>query len=239
MLYVLVTVSGHDNPLDTSLTKVNVAVLMVPPTELADPPAPVKAAKFAYAGCSVIEHTAVRFAGGVSVGKVFITVMVKVCGVPVHPFNAGVTVIVATTVVPGVPFSAVKAAMLPVPDAASPIDGVLLVQLKVAPTVPVKFTAVVVAFAHKLWSAGSVTVGIGFTVMVNVCAVPVHPASVGVTVIVATTGVVPALVAVKDAMLPLPLAASPIDGVLLVQLKVAPAVPVKFTAVVAVFAHKV
>jgi hypothetical protein len=150
MLYVLVTVSGQDNPFDTSLTNVNVAALMVPPTELADPPAPVKAAKFAYAGCSVIEHTAVRFAGGVNVGKVFITVIVNVCGVPLQPFNVGVTVIVATTVVPGVPLSAVNDAILPVPAAANPIDGVLLVQLNVVPAVPLKVTADVIALAHKL-----------------------------------------------------------------------------------------
>ena len=40
----------------------------------------------------------------------------------------------------------------------------------------------------------------------------------GVTVIVATTGAVPVLIAVKEAILPVPVAASPIDGVLLVQL---------------------
>ncbi len=40
----------------------------------------------------------------------------------------------------------------------------------------------------------------------------------GVTVIVAVTGDVPVFTAANEAMLPLPLAASPIDGVLLVQL---------------------
>lgn len=75
--------------------------------------------------------------------------------------------------------------------------------------------------------------------MVNVWDVPVQPASVGVTVIVATTGVVPELIAVKDAMLPLPLAPRPIDGVLFVQLKLAPAVPVNVTPVVAPLAQRV
>ena len=66
------------------------------------------------------------------------------------------------------------------------------------------------------------TVGVGLTVIVNVIGVPVHvtPPLVyeGVTVIVAVTGVVPVLVAVKLEILPEPLAARPIDGKLLVQL---------------------
>jgi hypothetical protein len=58
--------------------------------------------------------------------------------------------------------------------------------------------------------------------MVYVIAVPVQVAPPlvysGVTVIVATTGAVPVLTAVKEAISPVPDAASPIDGVLLVQL---------------------
>ena len=63
------------------------------------------------------------------------------------------------------------------------------------------------------------------------------PAVWGVTVIVATTGVVPALTAVKAPMFPVPAAASPILGVSLVQLKVDPAVPVNVTAVVSAPLH--
>jgi hypothetical protein len=40
----------------------------------------------------------------------------------------------------------------------------------------------------------------------------------GVTVIVAVTTVVPLLVAIKDAISPVPLAARPIEGLLFVQL---------------------
>jgi hypothetical protein len=58
--------------------------------------------------------------------------------------------------------------------------------------------------------------------MVNVLDVPAQltPAfvKVGVTVIVAVTAVLVKLVAVKEAMLPVPLAARPIDGALFVQL---------------------
>ncbi len=46
---------------------------------------------------------------------------------------------------------------------------------------------------------------------------------VGVTVIVAVTGVLPLLTAINDGILPLPLAASPMDGVLLVHVNVDPA----------------
>ena len=71
-------------------------------------------------------------------------------------------------------------------------------------------------------SGTGLTVGVGLTVMVNVLGVPVHvtPALVkrGVTVMVAVMGVLPVLVAGKAAMFPVPLAASPIAGLLLVQL---------------------
>ncbi len=52
-------------------------------------------------------------------------------------------------------------------------------------------------------------VGFGFTVYVYVCGVPVHPACVGVTVIVPVIGLAVALLVVNTAMLPVPLAASP------------------------------
>ena len=59
-------------------------------------------------------------------------------------------------------------------------------------------------------------------VIVNVFEGPVHvsplPASRGVTVTVATTGVVPALTAVNEPIVPVPLEASPIEDVLFAQL---------------------
>jgi hypothetical protein len=75
--------------------------------------------------------------------------------------------------------------------------------------------------------------GEGLTVIVKVCTEPVHPLAVGVTVIVAVTEVVPGLVAVNAAMFPVPVAASPIEVLLLLQLKIVPLTdPVKLTAVV-------
>ena len=66
------------------------------------------------------------------------------------------------------------------------------------------------------------TVAVGLTVIVNVVGVPVHPLAVGVTVIVAVIGDVVAFVAVKEGILPEPLAARPIAVLLLVQVNVVP-----------------
>lgn len=64
--------------------------------------------------------------------------------------------------------------------------------------------------------------------------------NVGVTVIVAVTGVLPALMATNDGMLPLPLAPNPMDRLLFVQLYTVPATgPAKVTAAVAVALHTV
>ena len=84
----------------------------------------------------------------------------------------------------------------------------------------------------------TITTGDGLTVMVKLIGVPVHAPVDGVTVMVAVTAVAPAFKAVKEAILPVPLAARPIDVVLFVQLKVV-AVPVKLMAVVAVLLQTV
>lgn len=134
---------------------------------------------------------------------------------------------------------AAKAAILPVPAPTSPIEVLLLVQLYTVPvTGPVKFIALVVAPLHKTWLATAFTDGVGFTVMVKLIAGPVQvtpPAvNTGVTVIVATTGALVILVAVKLPILPVPLAASPMLVVLLVQLKTVPLTgPLKVIAAVA------
>ena len=103
-----------------------------------------------------------------------------------------------------------------------------------------KFTAAVRVLLHTTWLATAFIVGVGFTVIVKLLGVPAHPLAVGVTVIVATTGAVPTLVAVNDAIFPVPAAASPIDGWVFVQLNTVPATgPVKFTAAVAPPLHTV
>ena len=56
---------------------------------------------------------------------------------------------------PGLLFTAMKLAILPVPDAGNPIDGRLLVQLYTVPAAaPVKFTAAVGLLLHTVWLAG-------------------------------------------------------------------------------------
>lgn len=59
--------------------------------------------------------------------------------------------------------------------------------------------------------------------IVNVEGIPWQPFAVGVMVMVATSGAVPVFVAVNEGMGPVPLAARPMDGVLLLQAKVLPA----------------
>jgi len=163
-----------------------------------------------------------------------LTVIVNVIAAPAQALAVvGVTVIVAVTGA-AVLLIAVKLGILPWPLAARPILVLLFVQLNIVPaTVPVKFTAAVAAPLHSVWLVTAATVAFGFTVIVNVIGAPVQPLAVGVTVIVAVTAVTPAFTATKLAMLPDPDAASPILGVLFVQLNVVPGVRlVKFTAVV-------
>ena len=52
--------------------------------------------------------------------------------------------------------------------------------------------------------------------------IPIHPAKVGVTVIVAVMAVAPVFVAVNEEMLPVPFAAIPIAVLVFVQANVAP-----------------
>lgn len=98
--------------------------------------------------------------------------MVKLLAVPAQPAADGVTVMVAVCTVLVV-LVAMKDAILPVPDAARPIEVLLLVQLYTVPaTDPVKFTAAVADPLHSNWLAIAFTVGVGFTVMVKLAGVP-------------------------------------------------------------------
>ena len=77
--------------------------------------------------------------------------------------------------------------------------------------------ALIVALLQRVMSAGTVTAGVGSTVILKVCAVPWQPLAVGVTVITAVAAVLPVLIAVKAPMLPVPEAAIPIELLLLLQ----------------------
>lgn len=170
--------------------------------------------------------------------------MVTVIGDPVHVtpllVKEGVTVIVAVTGIVPV-FTAANDGMLPEPLAAKPMLVLLFVQLNTVPaTAPVKAIACVGAPLQTVCAVGVAdTVGVGFTVMVNVMGVPIHvvfegPCDTdGVTVMVAVTGALPVFTAVNEGILPEPLAASPMLGVLFVQLNTVPGIgPEKVTGTV-------
>ena len=147
-----------------------------------------------------------------------LTVIVKDRAVPGQPAAEGFTVMVAATAI--VPkFVAVKDEISPLPVAPKPMLVLLFVQLYIVPaTAPAKLTTAVVVPLHKTWLAGCTTLGAGLTVIVNDLGVPGQPAVVGVTVIVAVTGVIPALTAVKAGIFPLPVAPKPMVVLLFTQL---------------------
>lgn len=125
---------------------------------------------------------------------------------------------VAVTGLP-VGLTVTKAGILPRPDAPSPMEVLLFVQVNTVPaTGPVIVTAAVVCPAHTVWLAIAFTAGVGFTVIVKLTAVPVQAdGDEGVTVMVAVIGAAVILVAVKLAILPVPDAAKPIAVLLFVQ----------------------
>ena len=143
--------------------------------------------------------------------------MVYVLAVPGHPFTVGVTVIVE--LIAEVPvLVALKAVMFPVPEAAKPIAVLLFVQAKVPPVGVLEKAVIAIGSPLQITILdGTVTVGVGFTVMVYVLAVPGQLFTVGVTVIVELIGEVPVLVALKPAMLPVPEATKLIDVLLFVH----------------------
>jgi hypothetical protein len=149
-------------------------------------------------------------------------VIVYELGVPGHPATVGVTVIVAVTADAPV-LVAVNAGVFPAPDAASPMEEFEFVHVNVPPAgVLVNAEAATLPPLQTVMFAGTVTVGVGLTVMVYVFGVPGQPATVGVTVIVAVIAVVPAFVAVNAGVFPDPDAAKPIAVFEFVHAKVPP-----------------
>lgn len=122
-------------------------------------------------------------------------------------------------------FAAVKAVMSPVPVDARPMATLSLVHVKVAPGPTGLETGVngAATLLQKVWFGIGLIVGVGFTVMEYVKGVPVQALAVGVIVMEALIGEIPALEAVKAGIFPVPLAARPINVLLLVQEKVVPA----------------
>src|ERR1700741_5087283 len=145
--------------------------------------------------------------------------MLNVCGEPEHPFTVGVAEkFPVTPVAP--PFTPVNAAMFPVPDVAAPaipIEPSELVQLTVETGLVTKFMAAVLCVAQTVWLGIAVKTGIGLTVIVKFCTVPVQPFNVGVAAKFPETAAAPALTPVKDGILPAPEVPTPIVPFELVQ----------------------
>ena len=169
----------------------------------------------------VLLHT-VLLAGTVTAGEGD-TLMVNVCIAPMQPAEeTEVTVTTADTVAVPV-LIVVNAGIVPVPVEPRPIDGVVLVQLKVVPgTELVKINAPAVPPLHTVVLGDTVATGVGDTLIVKDLTAPGQPANIGVTAITDVAVTVPVLTAVNAAMLPEPDAASPIDVLEFVQLKVVP-----------------
>ena len=125
-----------------------------------------------------------------------------------------VAVPVQPAVVPVTEYVVVTAGVAVIDEVTAPVDQLYEVapEAVIVPAEP----------GHTLVEV-DVTTGFGLTVTVYVAAGPVHPASVAVTEMVAVMGEAVVLVAVKEGVLPAPLAARPMEGSELVHAKVAPA----------------
>ena len=145
-----------------------------------------------------------------------LTVKVKTCAEPLQPFALGTTEILALPELLGV-----KLTILPIPVAANPIAVFVFVQLKVVLATfegELKVMPLILPPKHIVWLAPPVTVGIGLTVIVKVCAAPEHIPKEGVTVMVAVTLALELLIGLKAGIVPDPEPNNPIVVVLLVQL---------------------
>ncbi len=173
-------------------------------------------------------------AGETSSTGLGLTVMLKEEGVPGHPLAVGVTETVAVTG-NNVLLVAVNEGMFPVPLEARPIDASELIQSNVVPCVMlVKFDAAIAAPLQTTVSDGTITFGPGLILIVNETGIPKHPFAAGVTVISAVTGRLVLLVAINEGILPVPLAARPIEGSEFVQVNVVPGVVLIKSATVTV-----
>ena len=166
-----------------------------------------------------------RFAGFRLTSGLGSMVMSNVTGMPVHKPNVGVTVIraVCWVVTP-----AALNTILPVPEAGSPMAGLLLVhEITAAPGWAASVTVTFVP-PHTVTSAGCVATGRGVTVRVKFWGAPVHPLATGVTVMLPV--VLAATLAAVKPMFPLPVAPKPMAVLLFVQLNAGPPLPLKTTS---------
>ena len=145
------------------------------------------------------------------------TVSIKLSGEPMQPAREGVTTI-SPEIVSVVVFAAMNEGILPVPLAPRPIAVLLFVQLKLVPaTVLVNVSVPVADPLHTRMLFGMFSLGVGFTVMLKLSGAPVQPFAAAVTAMIATTGVVPLLIAVNAGTSPIPEPPRPIVVLLFVQ----------------------
>jgi len=129
---------------------------------------------------------------------------------PITVYVVGVAVGLAITLLPVVVFNPVVGLQVYV---SAPLAVIVAPVLPLHIEVDIGFT---------------VTLGNGFTVMVNVLIGPLHPSLIGVMVMVDVIEVEPELVTVNAEILPVPFALNPMAVLLFVQLNVAPVIPEKF-----------
>ena len=166
-------------------------------------------------------HTIIS--SGSFISAVGFTVKVNVSVGPSQPSKVGVTTTV--DIIDESPvFIDIKDGILPVPDETNPILGESFIQLYVV--VPSVFSvvndiSVVSSVLHNIWLSIESTWPEGVTVIVNVCDGPSQLTSafvnIGVTIIVATTGIVPVLIPLNEDIFPVPEASKPILSVSFVQ----------------------
>jgi len=135
--------------------------------------------------------------------------------------------------------------MFPLPEAPSPIEGLVFVHVYVTPFAMLeeKLNAAVLPW-QKLAEAGAFITGFGFTVIWVLTAAPAQawPFVVrdGVALMVPLSGAVPLFVATNGAIFPLPETPSPMLLFVFVQVKVVPTwLAPKLIAVLLFPAHKI
>ena len=114
--------------------------------------------------------------------------------------------------------------VLPEKEAVTPAGSPVAVPIPVAPVVVWVMEVERAVLMQTVAESGdcALAVLVGLTVIVNVSGVPGHSLAVGVTVTVPVMATVPALVAVNDAIFPVPLPPKPIAVLLLPHVNVVP-----------------
>ena len=142
---------------------------------------------------------------------------------PTQPLAAGVTdTIEVSSVYVGLIIK--NGATVFEPSSGRPKVLVVADQVKVVPaTGPLKVISGSVAPLQTLTTDGTIATGVGNTIMCIGFMPPVHPLANGVMTSVAVSILEPVFRAVNAGMLSVPEAAKPMEGLLLVQVKLAPA----------------